>query len=111
MQVSIVLEKGVCKLTEYVSKFHISSQILQGNALLSGKNYTIENNFTRPHVATVATNFKSAIMYHHRCHRRHHGHHQGLEVALRWSVNKRALSDCPSLYRTGRPTCVHFYAG
>ena len=49
----------MCKLTKYMSKFHISTQILQGNALFSGKNYTTGNNFTRPPVATVTTNFKS----------------------------------------------------
>ena len=43
-----------------MSKFHISTQILQGNALFSGKNYTTGKNFTRPPVATVATNFRSA---------------------------------------------------
>ena len=44
-----------------MSKFHISTQILQGNALFSGKNYTTEKNFIRPPVATVATNFKSEL--------------------------------------------------
>ena len=52
--------KSVCKLTKYMSKFHISTQILQGNALFSGKNYTTGKNFTRP---PVATNFKSASDY------------------------------------------------
>ena len=52
--------KSVCKLTKYMSKFHIYTQILQGNALFSGKIYTAGNVFTRRPVVTVATNFKSA---------------------------------------------------
>ena len=51
---------SVCKLTKYMSKFYISTQILQGKVLFSGKNYTTVSNFTRPPVATVATNFKFA---------------------------------------------------
>ena len=43
-----------------MSEYHISTQVLHGNALFSGKNYTTGNNFTQPPVATVATNFKSA---------------------------------------------------
>ena len=39
-----------------MGKFHISTQILQGNALFSGKIYTVVNIFTRPPVVTVATN-------------------------------------------------------
>ena len=46
-----------------MSKFHISTQILQGNALFSGKIYTAGIIFTRPPVATVATNFKSGLKY------------------------------------------------
>ena len=42
-----------------MGKFHIYMQILQGNALFSGKIYTVGNIFTRPPVVTVATNFKS----------------------------------------------------
>ena len=57
----MVLEKSVCKLTKCMSKFHISTQFFQGNALFSGKNYTTGNNFTRPPVAMVATNFKSGV--------------------------------------------------
>ena len=45
-----------------MGKFHIYTQILQGNALFSGKIYTAGNIFTRPPVATVATNFKSVNM-------------------------------------------------
>ena len=56
----MVLEKSVCKLTKCMSKFHISTQFFQGNALFSGKNYTTGNNFTRLPVATVATNFRFA---------------------------------------------------
>ena len=48
----------MCKLTKYMSKFHISTQILQGNVLFSEKNYTTGNNFTR---LPVATNFKSGL--------------------------------------------------
>ena len=33
----------MCKLKKYMSKFHIFTQILQGSALFSGKNYTILN--------------------------------------------------------------------
>ena len=55
-----ILVKSVCQLTKYMSKFHISTQILQGNALFSGKNYTAKKNFTRPPVVTVEKNFKSA---------------------------------------------------
>ena len=40
-----------------MSKFHISTRILQGNALFFGKFYTAGIVFTRPQ---VATNFKSA---------------------------------------------------
>ena len=43
------LHLGVCKLAKY-----------EKNALFSGKIYTADKNFTRPPVATVATNFKSA---------------------------------------------------
>ena len=55
------LGKSVCKLTKCMNKFHIHMQILQGNALFSGKIYTTGKKFTRPPVATVATNFKSAL--------------------------------------------------
>ena len=44
-----------------MGKFHIYMQILQGNALFSGKFYTVGNIFTRPPVMTVATNFKSVL--------------------------------------------------
>ena len=53
--------KSVCQLTKYMSKFQICTEILQGNLLFSGKNYTTGNNFTRPPVAMVATNFKSGV--------------------------------------------------
>ena len=43
-----------------MGKFHICTQNLQENALFYGKNYTTGKIFTRPPVATVATNFKSA---------------------------------------------------
>ena len=43
-----------------MGKSHIHTQILQENALFSGKIYTVGNIFTRPLVMTVATNFKSA---------------------------------------------------
>ena len=43
------LHLGVCKLAKYVR-----------TALFSGKIYTSDKNFTRPPVATVATNSKSA---------------------------------------------------
>ena len=36
---------------------------MQGNALFSGKIYTVDNIFTRPPVVTVATNFKSALTH------------------------------------------------
>ena len=39
-------------------------QILQRNALLSGKIYTAGKKFTRPPVVTVATNFKSVLVSH-----------------------------------------------
>ena len=42
------LHLGVCKLAKYVR-----------TALFSGKIYTSDKNFTRPPVATVATNSKS----------------------------------------------------
>ena len=51
----------MCKLTKYMSKFHISTQILQGNALFSRKIYTPGKYFTRMLVVTVATNFKSGF--------------------------------------------------
>ena len=41
-----------------MSVFHISRQILQRNALFSGKIYRAGKKFTRPLVVTVATNFK-----------------------------------------------------
>ena len=41
--------------------FYNLTQILQGNALFTGKIYTAGKFFTRPPVATVATNFKSAM--------------------------------------------------
>ena len=44
-----------------MGKFHIYLQILQGNALFSGKIYTVGNIFTRPPVVMVATNFKSGF--------------------------------------------------
>ena len=44
-----------------MGKFHIHTQIYWGNALFSGKNYTVGNSFTRPPVMTVATNFKSVL--------------------------------------------------
>ena len=47
-----------------MSKFHISKQILQGNALFSAKNYTSEKNFIQPPVATAATSFKSDYWSH-----------------------------------------------
>ena len=43
-----------------MGKFHILTQILQGNALFTGKIYTAGKTFTRPLVVTVVTNFKSA---------------------------------------------------
>ena len=39
-----------------MSKFHISTQIFQGNELFCGIIFTAQNSFTRP---PVATNFKS----------------------------------------------------
>ena len=45
------LHLGVCKLAKYVR-----------TALFSGKIYTSDKNFTRPPVATVATNSKSDSM-------------------------------------------------
>ena len=42
-----------------MGKFYILTQILQGNALFTGKIYTARKFFTRPPVATVVTNFKS----------------------------------------------------
>ena len=42
-----------------MSEYHISTQVLHGNALFSGKIYTAGQNFTRPPVVTVVTNFKS----------------------------------------------------
>ena len=42
-----------------MGKFHIYTQNLQGNALFSGKIYTVGNIFTRPPVVTVVKNFKS----------------------------------------------------
>ena len=39
-------------------------QIVQGNPSFSGKIYTADKNFTRPPVATVATNFKSGTQVH-----------------------------------------------
>ena len=53
------LVKSVCQLTKYMSKFHICTQILQGNALFSGKIYTAGKFLTQPPVETVTTNFKS----------------------------------------------------
>ena len=55
-KISIALEKRVFKLTKKMGKFHIHTQILQGNALFSGKIYTNVNVFTRPPVVMVATN-------------------------------------------------------
>ena len=52
-----------------MSKFHISSQILQGNALFSGKIYTGGKKFTRPPVVTVATNFKSGGYHQYKTYR------------------------------------------
>ena len=46
------LHLGVCKLAKYVR-----------TALFSGKIYTSDKNFTRPPVATVATNFKSGPVF------------------------------------------------
>ena len=42
-----------------MGKFRIYTQILQGNALFSGKNYTVGNIFTQAPVVMVAKNFKS----------------------------------------------------
>ena len=55
----------MCKPTKYLSKFHIFTQILQGNTLFSGKIYTAGKKFTRPLVATVVTNFKSVQVLSH----------------------------------------------
>ena len=41
-----------------MGKFYILTQILQGNALFTGKIYTARKIFTRPPVATVVKNFK-----------------------------------------------------
>ena len=57
--------KSVCKLTKYMCKLNIFTEILQGNVLFSGKIYTTGNNFTRPPVATVATNSKSGGFHRH----------------------------------------------
>ena len=46
-----------------MGKFHIYTQILQGNALFSGKIYTVGKKFTQPLVVTVATNFRSGIYF------------------------------------------------
>ena len=59
-KISISLEKRVCKLTKSMGKFHICTQMLQGNALFSGKIYIVGKISTRPPVVTVVTNFKSA---------------------------------------------------
>ena len=42
-----------------MGKFYILTQILQGNALFTGKIYTARKFFTRPPVVTVVTNYKS----------------------------------------------------
>ena len=45
-------------------EYHISTQVLHGNALFSGKLYTAGQNFTRPPVVTVVTNINSgSILY------------------------------------------------
>ena len=49
----------MCKLIKFMRKFYISTQILHGNALFSGRIYTSGIFFTRPPVVTVVTNFKS----------------------------------------------------
>ena len=49
-----------------MGKFYIFTQTLQENALFTGKIYTARKYFTRPPVATVVTNFKSACR---RCRR------------------------------------------
>ena len=38
--------KSMCKHTKYMSKFHISTQILQENALFSGKITQLETIYT-----------------------------------------------------------------
>ena len=48
-----ILHLGVCKLAKYVS-----------NCVVSAKIYTADKNFTRPPVATVATNSKSGFTLH-----------------------------------------------
>ena len=47
-----------------MSEYHISTQVLHGNGLFSGKLYTAGQNFTRPPVVTVVTNINSgSILY------------------------------------------------
>ena len=46
----------MCKLIKFMRKFYISTQILHGNALFSGRIYTSGIFFTRP---PVVTSFKS----------------------------------------------------
>ena len=47
-----------------MSEYHISTQVLHGNALFSGKIFTAGQNFTRPPVVTVVTNINSgSILY------------------------------------------------
>ena len=47
-----------------MGKFHIHTQILQGDALFSGKIYTVGNIFKQSPVVTVTINFKSALHRH-----------------------------------------------
>ena len=58
-----VLEKSLCKPIKLMSKFHISMQILHGNALLSGEIYTAGKVFARAPIMMVMTNIKSENLW------------------------------------------------
>ena len=57
----------LCKITLIAYKYFTSTQILQENALYSGKIYTAGTIFTRPPVVTVATNLNSEGRENSRC--------------------------------------------
>ena len=61
MQIGYCSQRLVCKLNLFIRNFHICTKNLQGNALFSGKIYTVGNIFTGPPVVTVATNLKSEL--------------------------------------------------
>ena len=57
------IEQNLTVTKTFYNKVCLNLQNIEETALFYGKIYTADKNFTRPPVATVATNFKSGNLF------------------------------------------------